>query len=153
MRTRRIGTLEVSTIGLGCNNFGGRIDFDHSAAVVSAALDNGITFVDTADIYGGTKSEEFLGRSLGRRRDEVVLATKFGMKVDEDRHGAKPDYVRRGSGGQPPSARHRPDRPLHPPRPRRRDPDRRHPGRSGRLRQGGEGAGDRLLELLGGAAA
>ncbi|HXQ44844.1 MAG TPA: aldo/keto reductase [Acidimicrobiales bacterium] len=95
MRTRRIGTLEVSTIGLGCNNFGGRIDFDRSAAVVSAALDNGITFVDTADIYGGTKSEEFLGRALGRRRDDVVVATKFGMKVDEDRHGAKPDYVRR----------------------------------------------------------
>ncbi len=95
MRTRRIGTLEVSMIGLGCNNFGGRIDFDRSAAVVSAALDNGITFVDTADIYGGTKSEEFLGRALGRRRDDVVVATKFGMKVDEDRHGAKPDYVQR----------------------------------------------------------
>jgi aryl-alcohol dehydrogenase-like predicted oxidoreductase len=95
MRTRRIGTLEVSVIGLGCNNFGGRIDFDRSADVVSAALDNGITFFDTADIYGGTKSEEFLGRALGKRREEIVLATKFGMKVDEDRHGAKPDYVRR----------------------------------------------------------
>jgi aryl-alcohol dehydrogenase-like predicted oxidoreductase len=95
MRTRRIGTLDVSVIGLGCNNFGGRIDFDKSADVVSAALDNGITFFDTADIYGGTKSEEFLGRALGRRRDEVVVATKFGMKVDEDRYGAKPDYVHR----------------------------------------------------------
>jgi aryl-alcohol dehydrogenase-like predicted oxidoreductase len=95
MRTRRIGSLEVSVVGLGCNNFGGRIDYDRSREVVSAALDNGITFFDTADIYGGTKSEEFLGRALGRRRDEVVVATKFGMKVDEDRHGAKPDYVRR----------------------------------------------------------
>jgi aryl-alcohol dehydrogenase-like predicted oxidoreductase len=93
MRTRRIGTLEVSVIGLGCNNFGGRIDFDHSAEVVSAALDNGITFFDTADIYGGTKSEEFLGRALGKRRDDVVVATKFGMKVDDERRGAKPDYV------------------------------------------------------------
>lgn len=93
MRTRRIGTLEVSVIGLGCNNFGGRIDFDRSAEVVSAALDNGITFFDTADIYGSTKSEEFLGRALGKRRDDVVVATKFGMKVDDDRHGAKPDYV------------------------------------------------------------
>jgi aryl-alcohol dehydrogenase-like predicted oxidoreductase len=95
MRTRQIGSLEVSVVGLGCNNFGGRIDDDRSAEVVSAALDNGITFFDTADIYGGTKSEEFLGRALGRRRDEVVVATKFGMKIDEDRHGAKPDYVRR----------------------------------------------------------
>jgi aryl-alcohol dehydrogenase-like predicted oxidoreductase len=95
MRTRRIGTLEVSVIGLGCNNFGGRIDFDRSAEVVAAALDNGITFFDTADIYGGTKSEEFLGRALGRRRDEIVLATKFGMKIDDERHGARPDYVRR----------------------------------------------------------
>ena len=95
MRTRRIGTLEVSVIGLGCNNFGGRIDYDKSAEVVSAALDNGITFFDTADIYGGTKSEEFLGRALGKRRDDVVVATKFGMKVDDDRHGAKPDYVQR----------------------------------------------------------
>jgi aryl-alcohol dehydrogenase-like predicted oxidoreductase len=94
MRTRRIGSLEVSVIGLGCNNFGGRIDAQRSAEVVHAALDNGITFFDTADIYGGTKSEEFLGHALGPRRDEVVLATKFGMKVDEDRHGAKPAYVR-----------------------------------------------------------
>jgi aryl-alcohol dehydrogenase-like predicted oxidoreductase len=95
MRTRRIGTLEVSVVGLGCNNFGGRIDADRSAEVVSAALDNGITFFDTADIYGGTKSEEFLGRALGPRRDDVVVATKFGMQIDPDRKGAKPDYVRR----------------------------------------------------------
>jgi aryl-alcohol dehydrogenase-like predicted oxidoreductase len=95
MRTRQIGSLEVSVVGLGCNNFGGRIDYDRSAEVVAAALDNGITFFDTADIYGGTKSEEFLGRALGRHRDEIVLATKFGMKIDDDRHGAKPDYVRR----------------------------------------------------------
>jgi aryl-alcohol dehydrogenase-like predicted oxidoreductase len=95
MRTRKIGTLEVSVIGLGCNNFGGRIDADRSAEVVMAALDQGITFFDTADIYGGTKSEEFLGRALGKRRDDVVLATKFGMQVDKDHRGAKPDYVRR----------------------------------------------------------
>jgi aryl-alcohol dehydrogenase-like predicted oxidoreductase len=95
MRTRRIGTLEVSSIGLGCNNFGGRIDYDRSAEVVAAALDSGITFFDTADIYGATKSEEYLGRALGRRRDDVVVATKFGMKIDDDRQGAKPDYVHR----------------------------------------------------------
>ncbi|HEY7947254.1 MAG TPA: aldo/keto reductase [Acidimicrobiales bacterium] len=95
MRTRKIGSLEVSVVGLGCNNFGGRLDAEKTADVVYAALDNGITFFDTADIYGGTKSEEFLGQALGKRRDDVVLATKFGMQVDKERRGAKPDYVLR----------------------------------------------------------
>ena len=95
MRTRTIGSLDVSVVGLGCNNFGGRVDYDGSAAVVHAALDAGITFFDTADIYGGTRSEEYLGRALGGRRDEVVVATKFGMQVDPDRKGAQPDYVHR----------------------------------------------------------
>ncbi len=93
MRTRKIGSLEVSVVGLGCNNFGGRIDYDASAAVVHSALDAGITFFDTADIYGGTRSEEFLGRALGPRRDDIVLATKFGMQIDAEHKGAKPDYV------------------------------------------------------------
>jgi len=95
MPTRNIGSLEVSVVGLGCNNFGGRIDEARSREVVAAALDSGITFFDTADIYGGTRSEEILGRALGRRRREVVVATKFGMKLDEQHNGAKPDYVRR----------------------------------------------------------
>lgn len=95
METRRIGSLDVSVIGLGCNNFGWRLDYGRTVAVVDAALDAGINFLDTADIYGGTESEEFLGRALEGRRDRVVLATKFGMKVDEQRRGAKPDYVRR----------------------------------------------------------
>ncbi len=95
MRTHMIGSLEVSVVGLGCNNFGGRLDYDSTAAVVHSAIDAGITFFDTADIYGGTKSEEFLGRALGARRDEIVLATKFGMQVDAERKGAKPDYVPR----------------------------------------------------------
>ena len=94
METRRIGSLTVSVVGLGCNNFGGRLDERRTAAVVGAALDAGITFFDTADIYGDTKSEEFLGRALGRRRNEIILATKFGMEVDPQRTGAKPDYVR-----------------------------------------------------------
>ncbi|MGD0321065.1 MAG: aldo/keto reductase [Acidimicrobiales bacterium] len=92
---RRVGSLEVSVVGLGCNNFGGRIGADQTAEVVSAALDAGITFFDTADIYGGTRSEELLGHVLGRRRDHVVVATKFGMPVDADHKGAKPAYVRR----------------------------------------------------------
>jgi len=95
METRRIGGLEVSVVGLGCNNFGGRLDAAATARVVHAALDAGITFLDTADIYGGTLSEEYMGQALKDRRHQAVLATKFGMKVDEQHQGAKPDYVRR----------------------------------------------------------
>jgi aryl-alcohol dehydrogenase-like predicted oxidoreductase len=84
----------VSVVGLGCNNFGRRLDYDATTAVVDAALDAGITFFDTADVYGGTKSEEYLAGALGRRRDEVVVATKFGAAVNEQRRGARPEYVR-----------------------------------------------------------
>ena len=92
---RRIGSLEVSIIGLGGNNFGWRVDAAGTADVVEAALDEGINFFDTADMYGGTKSEDFLGRALGRRRDEAIIATKFGWEIDPSRRGAHPDYVRR----------------------------------------------------------
>lgn len=92
--TRRIGSLSVSAIGLGCNNFGMRMDYERTEAVVHAAIDGGITLFDTADIYGGTKSEEFLGRALDGRRQAVVIATKFGAKVDDHRKGAAPAYVR-----------------------------------------------------------
>ena len=71
--------LRVSCVGLGCNNFGRRLDLEGTRAVVEAALDAGITFFDTADIYGGGDSERFLGEILEGRRDRVVLATKFGM--------------------------------------------------------------------------
>ena len=94
MDKRRIGTLEVSVVGLGCNNFGWRIDAAATARVVDAALDAGINLLDTADIYGGTLSEQYLGQALQGRRERVVLATKFGMKVDDQRQGAKPAYVR-----------------------------------------------------------
>jgi aryl-alcohol dehydrogenase-like predicted oxidoreductase len=97
LETRRIGSLEVSLVGLGCNNFGWRIDAGASAAAVSAALEAGINFFDTADIYGAGASEEFLGRALGPRRGEVLIATKFGMKMDEQRRGARPEYVRRAA--------------------------------------------------------
>lgn len=70
--------IRVSRVGLGCNNFGGRIDFDATRAVVEAALEAGITFFDTAEVYGGGNSERFLGELLEGRRDEVVVATKFG---------------------------------------------------------------------------
>jgi aryl-alcohol dehydrogenase-like predicted oxidoreductase len=97
LETRRIGSLEVSVAGLGCNNFGWRIDYDATAAVVHAAVDAGITFFDTADIYGGTRSEEFIGQALGTRRDEIVIATKFGMAVDDQRRGARPEYVKQAA--------------------------------------------------------
>jgi aryl-alcohol dehydrogenase-like predicted oxidoreductase len=79
MQTWMIGSLPVSMVGLGCNNFGARIDAAATQAVVDAALEAGITLFDTADIYGQGRSEELLGRALGRRRDQVVIATKFGM--------------------------------------------------------------------------
>ncbi|MGZ4615851.1 MAG: aldo/keto reductase, partial [Actinomycetes bacterium] len=81
MRYRPLGGsgLLVSVVGLGCNNFGGRIDADATRAVVDAAIDQGVTFFDTADVYGGLGgSETLLGEVLRGRRDRVVLATKFG---------------------------------------------------------------------------
>ena len=95
MHTRRIGSLQVSIVGLGCNNFGGRLDAAATEQVVHAALDAGVTLFDTADIYGSTKSEEFLGRALGPRRNAVIVATKFGAPVDHERKGAKPEYIKR----------------------------------------------------------
>ena len=84
METRRLGSFEVSVVGLGCNNFGMRCDEDQSREVVHAALDAGINFFDTSDSYGGTKSEQFLGKALAGRRDEVIIATKFASPVDDD---------------------------------------------------------------------
>jgi aryl-alcohol dehydrogenase-like predicted oxidoreductase len=83
--TRRLGDseLEVSVVGLGCNNFGRRLDRDGTAAVLEAALEAGITFFDTADIYGGGgASEELMGEALAGRREEFVIATKFGMEME-----------------------------------------------------------------------
>jgi aryl-alcohol dehydrogenase-like predicted oxidoreductase len=92
--TRRIGSLDVSVVGLGCNNFGRRLDAGGTAAVVGAAIDAGVNFFDTADIYGEGRSEEYLGRALGARRREVVIATKFGHTSGGPDRGASPAYVR-----------------------------------------------------------
>ena len=97
MRTRSLGNdgPEVSVVGLGTNNFGPRIDYEQSLAVVDAALDAGITIFDTADIYGQGTSETFIGRALEGRRDRVLVATKFGKPMDErpeERRGTR-DYV------------------------------------------------------------
>ncbi len=94
MEKRKIGSLEVSLAGLGCNNFGWRIDAAGTAQVVDAAIGAGINFFDTADVYGSGQSEEYLGRALGPRRKQVLVATKFGMSMGENRKGAKPEYIR-----------------------------------------------------------
>ena len=94
MDTRTIGSLKVSVVGLGCNNFGMRIGRKETAYVVGAAIDAGITLFDSADIYGGTKSETYLGAALGERRDEIVLATKFGVPYEGHEGGASPAYIR-----------------------------------------------------------
>src|SRR5690242_14658471 len=90
MEFRELGSsgLRVSVAGLGCNNFGGRIDFDATSRAVHKALDLGINFFDTADTYGDRgRSEEYLGKILGSRRDQVVIATKFGLPMSD---GARP---------------------------------------------------------------
>jgi aryl-alcohol dehydrogenase-like predicted oxidoreductase len=94
MNQRRIGSLDVSVVGLGCNNFGGRCDAAATQRVVDAALEAGITLFDTADIYGGTASEVLLGKALGKRRDQIVLATKFGVAIDGKAGGGSAAYVR-----------------------------------------------------------
>lgn len=85
METRRLGSsgLKVSEVGLGCNNFGMRIDQAGTQAVVDAAIEAGITFFDTADIYGATQSEVMLGKALGKRRQDIVLATKFAVPLPD----------------------------------------------------------------------
>ena len=94
MQTRKFGSLEASVVGLGCNNFGWRIDAEASAKVIDAAIESGVTFFDTADRYGKGQSEDFLGRALGKRRDQIILATKFGMEMEKGQQGASPKYVR-----------------------------------------------------------
>ena len=103
MRTRRLGREgpEVSVVGLGCNNFGMRVDLEGTRAVVDAALDAGVTLIDTADIYGGNGgSESFLGEVLEGRRERVVLATKFGGDMGDgtEARGSR-DYIRKAVAG------------------------------------------------------
>lgn len=95
MEMRKIGSLDVSVVGVGCNNFGRRIDADASAKVVNAALEAGINFFDTADIYSQGQSEAYLARALGSRRSQVLIATKFSGKMDGQGEGAHPEYIRR----------------------------------------------------------
>ncbi len=95
-RTLGKSGLQVSLVGLGCNNFGGRIDLEASRKVVHRALDLGITLFDTADAYGNRGgSEECLGQILGDRRKEIVLASKFALPMDDSGRlqGASRRYI------------------------------------------------------------
>ncbi len=103
METRRLGDspVEVSVVGLGCNQFGRKLDLDGTRAVINAAIEAGITHMDTADIYGGAgRSEELMGQALAGKRDQIVLATKFGMDMgDGETARGRPEYVRRAVEG------------------------------------------------------
>ena len=99
MRTRTVGSssLTVSIVGVGCNNFGWRLDASAAGDVVDAAIEAGITLFDTAESYGDGESERFLGQALAGRRDQVVIATKFGWgsgRSDNSVARGHPDYVR-----------------------------------------------------------
>ncbi len=95
MEQRKIGKLEVSLAGLGTNNFGRRLDASRTRDVVLAALDVGITLFDTADVYGDGKSEEYLGRALGSRRGDVIIASKFGFNAAQEAPGTQAEWVPR----------------------------------------------------------
>jgi len=98
MHTRSLGAEgpEVSVVGLGTNNFGARIEYEESKAVLDEAIEQGITLVDTADIYSQGTSEEFIGRALEGRRDAVFVATKFGKEMNDNPSDSRgsPEYIR-----------------------------------------------------------
>ncbi|HIW61426.1 MAG TPA: aldo/keto reductase [Candidatus Stackebrandtia excrementipullorum] len=89
MRYQPLGDsgLRVSVVGLGCNNFGRRVDAAGTKAVVDAAIENGVTLFDTAESYGNGESETLLGQALTGRRDQVVIATKFGHAANDMGYG------------------------------------------------------------------
>lgn len=107
MRTRRLGGLEVSALGLGCMGMSfayGPADDQESIATIRRALDLGVTMLDTADVYGPWKNEELVGRAIAGRRDEVIVATKFGQEITDDgkragRINGTPEYIRKAVEG------------------------------------------------------
>jgi aryl-alcohol dehydrogenase-like predicted oxidoreductase len=101
VRVGKLGTLEISVVGLGCITFGRTVDEKGTRAVVDTAIDSGVSFFDTADVYGDGASETLLGRALAGRRDRVVLATKWGLRpmwADPEPHGSRA-YIRRAIEG------------------------------------------------------
>jgi aryl-alcohol dehydrogenase-like predicted oxidoreductase len=96
---RSIGALSVGVVGIGCGNFGRELDLAGTRVVVDAALDAGMNFFDTADVYGrqpdgSTRSESYLGQAVHGRRSDVIIGTKFGAELDEQHQGARPEYVK-----------------------------------------------------------
>ena len=96
MKYRALGELQVSVIGLGCNNFGMRLDAEGTKQVVDAAIDAGINYFDTAESYGTGLSEEYLGQAIKGRRDQVLVASKWGHTVSlaEGERGGDPAQIR-----------------------------------------------------------
>src|SRR5579884_4366811 len=90
MEYRRLGRsgVQVSEIGLGTNQFGGAVDEKGTAEIIHTALDLGVNFIDTADVYTGTRSEQFIGKAIKDRRDQVILATKTGSRLAQGANGA-----------------------------------------------------------------
>ena len=141
--------LRVSLVGLGCNNFGQRMDLESSQAVIHKALDCGITLFDTADVYGGRGgSETVLGRGAGRapqgHRACLEIRHADGRCREE---GRVAPLHRGGRGGEPEAAENRLDRPLSAAPPRPAYPDRRDAARTRRPREGGQGALYRQFEF------
>jgi len=97
MELRKLGDLQVSVVGLGCNNFGARLDAAGTKTVVDAAIDAGINYFDTAESYSNGVSEEYLGQALQGRRDQVVVASKWGhtSHIGDDERGGDPAQIRR----------------------------------------------------------
>ena len=155
MEQRNLGRsgLLVSVVGLGCNNFGGRIDFEATREVVHKALDLGITFFDDADTYGDPRggSEAYLGQILGDRRKDIVLATKFARPMDAAGRlqGASRRYIMAEVEASLQTAQDRLDRPLPAAPARPADPDRGDVARARRSRAPGQGPLHRLLDPAG----
>ena len=95
MKTNKIGSLDVTVVGLGTNNFGSTMEQDAVNTVVDRAIESGINFFDTADVYGA--SEERLGKALGSRRDQILVATKFGSPMGEGKSGGSAAYIRQAA--------------------------------------------------------
>ena len=151
MKTRKLGNtgIDIPAIGLGCMGMSsvyGAADDATSIAVIHRALELGINFLDTADIYGAGGNEELVGRAIKGKRDQVVLATKFGNVIKGSWADGKgydidgsPAYVKQAARGEPPAAGRGDDRSLLPAPGGSRDADRGDGRRDGRAGEGGQG--------------